>query len=186
MKRKLLVFVILILTASFLFAENDTKIVELERRIAVLEEFILPLIESADSAEVNSMSVPLIVETDVIDIDLLELAYHESNAANDYANDYSDWISMSFKFTNNTDKDLKAMKGAVVFEDLFGEEWMRIGLTVNDPIPSKETFLWEGLIDYNMFNDQHQKLRSSKVGDVVVSYDLSQILYSDGERVSFK
>ena len=91
----------------------------------------------------------------VVSAYLLNLMFNESNAANDYTNDYQDWISIGFMFTSALQKTTRAVKGDIIFADLFGEEWWRVGLTVTDPLIPEEGFIWLGSINYNMYEDAH-------------------------------
>ena len=121
----------------------------------------------------------------VISATLVMLKYTESNAANDYANDYSDWLSFGFIFTSNLEKTTRAVKGSMIFTDLFGEEWWRIGLTLNDPLEPDTELVWAGTVDYNMYTAAHKKAKNTDTENVTITFDVSQVIYEDGDRESF-
>jgi hypothetical protein len=180
---------------------NDSleKIQELESRIERLEEQVgtleahlqrdlaeLPAEEGPDTQELREpdSTSETHLETQ-LSASLANIQFHESSLANDYANDYTDWISLRFEFTNGFDRDIRAVKGTMVFKDLFGDPWWRIGVTVNDEIPAGETIVWDGTVDYSIWDDAHGHARHAEAKDVEVEYVVDQVLFSDGTRREF-
>ena len=169
----------------------------LEERVAKLEEEVedlkrilssLNLTDETYSSEksTNNDFADNTLNISPISVDLLSLTYNESNASNDYANDYSDWISFTFMFKNNFEKPIRAAKGTIVFMDVFGEQWWSIGLTLNDPIEPGKQISWIGQIDYNGFIDSHKIARRTDPADVKVRYDVTQVIFEDGTQVTFE
>jgi hypothetical protein len=122
----------------------------------------------------------------VVSAMLFDLTFHESNSANDYANDYSDWLSIGFYFLSNLEKTTRAIKGTVVFYDLFDEEWWRVRLTLSDPLVPNELLGWSGSVNYNQFQDGHRTAKNTKPEDILVVFEVSQIIYEDGEKERFE
>jgi len=120
-----------------------------------------------------------------VEVTLLELNFHESNASNNWANDYSDWLAMAFKFESHLTKTAKAIKGVIVFSDLFGEPWMRIGMTLSNPIPPNGTFEWRGGINYSIMDPAHKKARTSTKDSIMTTFEISSVIFEDGTRLDF-
>jgi hypothetical protein len=158
------------------------KIADLENRIEILEGLVIQKSVNTESPITTTVYNP----EEPITVALIDMSYHASNASNDYANGYSDWLSFSFIFKNNGLKDIMAAKGRVIFMDVFEERWWSIGVTLDDLITSGEEILWEGSIDYNMFDDQQKKAKNTSPDKIKVRFEVSQIIYSDGERVDFE
>lgn len=75
----------------------------------------------------------------------------------------------------------RAVKGQIVFSDLFDEVKIRIGWTINDPIRPGGSILQQGRgIDYNQFLDSHNWLRTTQIKDMKVKFVVDQIIYEDG------
>ena len=167
--------------------ENEVE--QLSQEISTLNKILSELgLGPNTSNESNNGAdrIPVINNDSPIQIDLLELTYHESNSANDYANDFSDWLSFSFNFTNQLEKETRAVKGSVIFKDLFGDEWWRIGLALNDPIKPGATITWIGQIDYNGFISAHKTAKNSNPKNVIVEYLINKIIFQDGSQIEFE
>lgn len=181
----------LLLLSTPITAQNNPN---LEERVSNLEEqieLILEILENQnnqDSETIPSESPgktdePILEAQLPIRTKIVELSYNESDESNNWENDYKDWISMKFQFTNNLDKTIRAAKGSIVFMDLFGDEWWSVGLSVNNPIPSNESLIWEGSINYNSFDAGRQEAKYKKPSDVLVRFDVAKILFSDGTQI---
>jgi len=192
-RRQFAVFVLIVIVTTSVFSQSDES---LEKRVEYLEEQIeilqsilsdygLTKLENTNSTNINTHEPNIQVEIQPVSVELLSLTYNESNSANNYANDFRDWISFTFLFTNNLEQRIRAAKGSVVFMDLFGEEWWNIGLTLNDPIEPGETISWIGQIDYNGFIDAHKTARRSDPKGIQIRYDVEQILLDDGTKITF-
>lgn len=116
-----------------------------------------------------------------VTLELIRFGFTESGPANDYANDYSDWFDIVFAVNNSTDQDIRAARGVVVFEDLFGDELWRVNLRISDPLPAGESITWVGSVDYQMFNDSHKRMKNMRTQDMAVVYDEVQVIYEDAE-----
>lgn len=91
-------------------------------------------------------------------------------------NQYSDRITFSLEFANGTGSVVRALKGSLVFKDLFDAEIFRIGLTVNNRITPGDTVKWDGGFEYNQFLDEHQHFLQFEAKDLKVSLENLQIV----------
>ncbi|MCG8453461.1 MAG: hypothetical protein MI717_09805 [Spirochaetales bacterium] len=173
----------------FALSENDieSRLEILEQEIESLKEILFEagLLDNKEHSTTNANIIDSVVEPRPITVELLSIDFFESNRDNDYANDFSDWISFVFLFTNNHNQTIRAAKGSVVFMDLFGDEWWKIGLTLNDPIGKNEAITWEGMIDYNGYIDAHKTAKRSDPSGIQVRFDIEQMLLSDGTKLIF-
>ena len=81
------------------------------------------------------------------------------------------------------DKPARAIKGRVLFNDLFGETRFRLGWTINEPMNPGQVIRTSGEgFEYNQFKDDHQWVVSTAAKDLRVVYEVTSILYADGTR----
>jgi hypothetical protein len=118
----------------------------------------------------------------VVSITLADVTYHEPNRENEM----TDWLSLRFICKNNLEKPMRAVKGVVVFYDLFDEEWWRIDLTVTEPLEPGEYVPCFGKVDYRSFSDAPRKAKNTDPKDIIVVFEVSQVLYRDGAKESFE
>lgn len=192
-KKTLILFLLFFIVDNAIAqAENDLeeRITALEKEVESIKGILSELNRNVDNNSPkktgNSEEVGKTTEQLPITAKLSSLSYTESNASNNYANHYSDWISFTFLFTNNLEKTIRAAKGTIAFMDIFGEEWWTIGLTLNDPIKPGETIEWSGQIDYNGFINSHKIAIKTDPADVMLRYDVVQIIFEDGTKQHFE
>ena len=97
--------------------------------------------------------------------------------------DYSDYITYGFVIENKSEKDIRALKGELVFTDLFDEEIKSIGLTYDQPIKAKITVKWNATTDYNQFTKSDQQLKNKDLKDLKVIWKPEKIIFTDGSTL---
>lgn len=97
--------------------------------------------------------------------------------------DYSDYITYGFVIENKSEKDIRALKGELVFTDLFDEEIKSIGLTYDQPIKAKTTVKWNATTDYNQFKKSDQQLKNKDLKDLKVIWKPEKIIFTDGSTL---
>ena len=103
--------------------------------------------------------------------------YQESNwQAGVYENAL--WFDFSID-TSNLKKSTRAVKGVIIFSDLFGEAKLKIGYTYDDPIAAgTQSVQVNGVgFDYNQYRNPHVWVRNTEIKDMVVHFQVSQIIY---------
>lgn len=197
--QKIIFLLFLCLFVSTVSGESlEERVEALETKVQALLELVEELMQELSlrdtPSETNTASqngqLPDAIankrnSSNVISMSLVELSFTESNAANDYANDYSDWLTFAFVFKSNLEKPTRAVKGNVVFSDLFGDEWWNISLTLSDPLLPNEPLPWIGTINYNMFTDEHKTAKNTQAKDVIVVFEVAAIIYEDGTKENF-
>ncbi|MEP7012722.1 MAG: hypothetical protein ABJC13_20560 [Acidobacteriota bacterium] len=101
---------------------------------------------------------------------------------------YEDFVAFDFRYTaSGLDRPTRAVKGKMLFQDLFGETHLTLGWTIDKPLAPNETAdeLGSGL-DYNQFMDDHKWARFTEKGDMKAVFRVQSIIYADGTRVDFE
>ena len=94
--------------------------------------------------------------------------------------DYDDYISYGFAIKNKTTKDIRAIKGSLLFTDLFDEEINTIRLTYDTPIKAGVTANWNATTDYNRFMDKDVSLKNKDLNDLKVIWKPEKVIFMDG------
>jgi hypothetical protein len=102
--------------------------------------------------------------------------------------DYQDYIFFDITFNaKGLDKPARAVKGALRFTDLFGEQKFALRWTIEKPISPGATYTEKGSgFKYNQFIDSHQWVRTTDKNNMKVSFRVNSILYEDGTTRSFE
>ena len=164
----------------------EKRVSNLEARVSVLEKKHKlqrvdpvedpPAVSEFDLSSLGDFVVPVVLKNKSLQLSDFRRRIYEDRIQ----------FSMELDFFE-LGKDARAVKGAVVFLDLFGEQKLRIGLTINEPGEKESKVLQEGLgLDYNQFIDAHSWLVATDPRDMMVCFIVQQILYADGSSAQFK
>jgi|ERR1051326_3142590 hypothetical protein len=96
---------------------------------------------------------------------------------------YQDYITIRCAYENTSSKEIRAFKGVVVFQDLFGSDIYRVNLTISDPIRTGEKANWNGTINFNQFIDAQRRLRDADLKNMKVVWMPVSVLFADGTKV---
>lgn len=111
---------------------------------------------------------------------LVEKSFVESDPM---SSRYQDYITIKVALENNSDKDIKAIKGNLIFKDVFGDKIDSVGFKYDEGIKSHSKEIWKGGIEYNQFIDSHQKLRSIELKNLSLEWEPQTILFEDGTKL---
>lgn len=90
------------------------------------------------------------------------------------------WLDVEFQ-ASGLDKPARAVKGSIVFTDLFGEKKFGLRWTIDKPISPGESYTEKGSgFKYNQFDQEHQWMLTTDVKDMKVKFVVTNILYQDG------
>ena len=92
------------------------------------------------------------------------------------------YITFKCAFENYSSKDIRAFKGVVIFQDLFGSDLYRVNLTISDPINAGAKASWSGVVKFNQFIETQQRFRDTELKDMKVIWMPESIIFSDGTR----
>lgn len=96
--------------------------------------------------------------------------------------DYQDYIWLDVKFyALGLDKPARAIKGAIIMTDLFGEEKFTLGWTIDNQIAPGGTYTEKGSgFKYNQFKSDHQWVLTTEANNMQIKFRVDHILYEDG------
>ena len=94
--------------------------------------------------------------------------------------DYEEYITLQFAFQNNTEKDILAFTGIMIFNDLFNKEIKKLSLTYDDGIRANSTVHWDATTDYNQFRDSDKALRNKELSKIKLVWIPEKIIFKDG------
>jgi hypothetical protein len=103
--------------------------------------------------------------------------------SNPLGGSYRDNLIINCVYENASPKDIRAFKGSVIFQDLFGAEIYRANLTISDPISAGAKTQWNGSIEYNQFVPAQKQFRNAELKDMKVIWMPASIIFSDGSRI---
>lgn len=174
---------------------------QLEARIALLEERVR-LLESAgiasagqtlagpgrasgsDQNAVPSDSPQVPSPRDVVSLEMRAKRFDPKDPS---IRRYSDNIWMDFSLTLSPElPPTRAVKGRVVFCDLFGEPMFLLGYTVTDPLTPGVPFDVTGVgFEFNEFKDAHKWVLGQAPDNMHVFFEVSQVIFADGRTASY-
>jgi hypothetical protein len=102
-----------------------------------------------------------------------------------YKYDDNIWFDITWN-TDNLKKKTRAVKGVLIFADLFGEPKFMINKTINAPLSPHKPHTEDGIgFEYNQFKDSHKWMRSSDLKDMTFRFEIKSIIYADGTTEQF-
>jgi hypothetical protein len=99
-------------------------------------------------------------------------------------NTYRRVFEMDLVLSNKGDKDIKGVKGTVVFKDVFGDDIMPVALSYDKGVKAHSSTTWKGGVDYNEFVPEHKKLATVDSANVTIDFQPDAIVFSDGSKLS--
>ena len=94
--------------------------------------------------------------------------------------DARDYNAITYKLTNNTDKDIRQVEADVMIEDLAGDEIKPVSISYIEGIPAKGNIEYKGLYNYNAFNEKDVLLFSTDIKSLKFNSNIVRIGYRDG------
>lgn len=144
-----------------------------------------PSLSSNGTATATAISVPTATPTPPgvagVIVQMKGMLFVPKNTS---AGRFSDSLFFVLQYTNTSQKDIRAFTGFIVFADLFGREIKRLTLTYDKPL-GRGLSIEDGDKQYaiNQFIDADQKLASSTLDNLKVSFITESIIFSDGTQV---
>ncbi len=97
---------------------------------------------------------------------------------------YSDHLGFNLLLINNTEKDIRAVQGVLIFMDLFDAEIMQLRITIEDDVPARASIKNN---DYsfkiNKFTSEHNRLKSIEMENLKVQMEVNAIIFQDGSTI---
>ncbi|WP_027469187.1 hypothetical protein [Deefgea rivuli] len=84
------------------------------------------------------------------------------------------------------EKPARAIKGIMLFQDLFGETQHKLLWTLNSPpAPNESTYEYATGFDFNEFKSEHIWMKDTDKNDMKAIYKVQSIIYEDGTQKDF-
>ncbi|WP_417800177.1 hypothetical protein [Tenacibaculum sp.] len=97
-----------------------------------------------------------------------------------YKYKYEDYITYKFVIQNKSSKNIRAVKGSLIFSNLFDEEIKTINLVYDKVLTADTTVNYEAQTDYNQFSDSDKALKNKELKDMKVKWKPEKIIFEDG------
>lgn len=94
--------------------------------------------------------------------------------------DYDDYITYKFVIQNKSDKNIRAIKGSITFNNLFDETIKSLNLVYDQPIGSGNEINYNAQTDYNQFTDSDKALKNKDLKDLKIIWKPEKIIFEDG------
>lgn len=144
---------------------------------------------SGASASANSGIAPPRLSPESTDRDVRDQVLVPTVLRKWYAKqDYEDYVFFDIAFDpSGLDKPTRAIKGALIFTDLFGEQKFAVRWTIDKPIALGSVHTEKGSgFKYNQFTDAHQWIRNTDKENMKVKFRVESIIYQDGTSREFE
>lgn len=155
------------------------RIIELERRVAILEGEGFEANVSTSNKSPNPDRATSLVQ--------VKVSNKRFAAQNPHYGEYEDHIWFDITYVAGTlAKPTRALKGVLCFSDIFGEVKFRINVTLNERLDPGRPLNQDGIgFTYNQFMPEHQWMLSTKESDMKTSFVTTNVIYADGGSEEF-
>jgi len=148
--------------------------------VAKEKEELKNSLQQGDTTKTNTEQAK--TETKKVTLEITKKGFNEA----DYmSGSYQDQITMSLKFTNTTDKEIRGVEGVLTFYDIFDNKISATKVSYDKGIPASDSKVWESGTDYNQFMDEDIKLKNTELKDLKYKWEVSTIIYADGTKDAF-
>lgn len=96
---------------------------------------------------------------------------------------YQDYITYGFAIQNKSEQDIRAVKGEIMFTDLFDDEIKTLSFTYDQPIRAGATANWNATTDYNQFMDDDVRLKNKELKDLKIVWKPIKVIFQDGSTL---
>ena len=97
--------------------------------------------------------------------------------------DYQDYITYGFAIQNKSEQDIRAVKGEIMFTDLFDDEIKTLSFTYDQSIKAGATANWNATTDYNQFMDDDVRLKNKELKDLKIVWKPIKVIFQDGSTL---
>lgn len=97
--------------------------------------------------------------------------------------DYEDYITYKFVIKNQSNKEIRAIKGSVTFSNLFDDEIKTLNFVYDQPIEPDNEVTWSASTNFNQFMDDDVALKSKDLKDLKVIWKPEKIIFTDGSSL---
>lgn len=152
----------------------EDRLAALERRVANLEDLLMHALSSSESPGIDDLA-------EEIAGSMMSVSLRAKGVIQE---DFPAHLGFDFEFTSHLEKPVRAFKGIVVFQDLFGQEIMRLDVTVEDPVTRGRTVRWQDSTAFIVGDPP--RIVTIDEDDLVTTFLLEEVVYQDGTRQQFR
>jgi len=118
------------------------------------------------------------IENEIINVEIISKELTKA--------DYQEFVFFKLNVSApGLEKNARAIKGIMNFQDLFGETMMKINWTIDEPISAGGDIILEGGFKYNQFLNDNRWVAATDKNNMKAVYTVRSILYEDGTKVNF-
>lgn len=166
----------LIFLSTGLFAQqatSDSRLAELERRVAALEQALKSSQRSAQAQPER------IASEGNSPLQLVSWDYRLVSGR------YSDEYEITLNLKNNGQKEIKLIEGSLAFSDLLGASLYRIQVDPDQRIGVGKIVMNKGRYDINQFISQQSRMAQMKKEDVQAVLVIRKLVFTDNTIVEY-
>ncbi|MBD0831310.1 hypothetical protein [Aestuariibaculum sediminum] len=97
--------------------------------------------------------------------------------------DYDEYITYKFVIQNKSIQDIRAVKGEIIFTNIFDEEIKSLSFVYDKPISAGNEVTWNANTDYNQFMKDDKTLKNKDLKDLKVIWKPEKIIFEDGSTL---
>jgi hypothetical protein len=102
-----------------------------------------------------------------------------------YSDAWQDYLVFTFNLYNQSDKDVRALKGMVRFYNAFGEEVYQVELSCEREIASRKQLSEEVRVNFRPYLEKDVALKDRSVEGLKTQWLPEQIIFTDNSTISF-
>lgn len=100
--------------------------------------------------------------------------------------EYEDYITYKFVIKNKSKKKIRAVKGKIIFTNLFDDEFSSLSLVYDKSIEAGKEVNWKAKSNYNQFKVKDKTLKNKDLKDFKVIWKPEKIIFEDGTTLEYK
>ncbi len=116
----------------------------------------------------------------IVVVSCLDKGFLAANFEDWSATDYNDYITYKFYIMNNSDKEIRAVKGKVIFTDLFDKLVREVNFVFDESIEAGKYISWNAQTVYNSFLPEDVIFKNKPLKNMKVVWKPEKVIFSDG------
>ena len=113
----------------------------------------------------------------IIDLTVVEKSFLPADSK---SRRLQDTLVIKCTYHNNSNKDIRYLRGDIFFRDLFGHTIAAIRIDISGPIKAGEKKTWTDMEDYSHLMDRDKKLKDTGLKDINIDWRPQTVIFTDG------
>ncbi|MDC8002730.1 hypothetical protein POV27_01580 [Aureisphaera galaxeae] len=97
--------------------------------------------------------------------------------------DYEEFITYTFLIHNKSDNGIRAIKGEVVFNNIFDEKIQSMSFVYDQPIKAGGKVTWNATTEYNPYRSEDRALRDKDLKDIKLIWNPEKVILQNGSTL---